>query len=103
MCMLGREAGRELGLAGGTVARRLRMQRGATMVGLVGGVFRGSSEVGRAFRREMRKHVPKAVFVEPRFTPVIGAVLLALKLADVRLASRVLSNLDAASRAVGAK
>lgn len=98
-----RQAGRELGLAGGTVARRLRMQRGATMVGMVGGVFRGSSEVGRAFRREIRHHVPKAVFIEPRFTPVIGAVLLALKLAHVGLAGEVLSNLDAASDAVGAK
>jgi len=98
-----REAGRELGLAGGAVARRLRMQRGTTMVGMVGGVFRGSSEVGRAFRREIRKHVPKAVFVEPRFTPAIGSVLLALKLAHVRLTGPVLQNLETASDAVGAK
>jgi len=98
-----RQAGRELGLAGGTVARRLRMQRGATMVGMVGGVFRGSGEVGRAFRREIRRHVPKAVFVEPRFTPVIGSVLLALKLAHVRLTGQVLQNLATASDVVGAK
>ncbi len=98
-----RQAGRELGLAGGTVARRLHMQRRATTVGMVGGVFRGSGEVGRSFRREIRKHIPKAVFAEPRFTPVIGAVFLALKLAGVRPASGLLSNLDAASQVVGVK
>jgi N-acetylglucosamine kinase-like BadF-type ATPase len=98
-----RRTGRELGLAAGAVARRLRLHRDPVMVGMVGGVFRGSSEVGRAFRREIRRHVPKAVFVEPRFTPVIGSVLLALKLAHVRLTGPVLQNLATASDVVGAK
>ncbi len=98
-----RQAGRELGLAGGTVARRLGMQRGRVTVGLVGGVFRGSEEVRRSCRREMRKHAPKAVFAEARFTPAVGSVLLALKMANVKLTGGVLSNLDAASEAAGAK
>jgi len=98
-----RRAGRELGLGAGAVARRLGMHRGAVTVGMVGGVFRGSSEVRRSFRREVRKHAAKAVFAEARFTPVIGSVLLALKLAGVRLTPKVLANLDAASQHVGAK
>ncbi|UCC67821.1 MAG: hypothetical protein JSV79_12005, partial [Armatimonadota bacterium] len=102
-CSILREAGRELGLAAGTVARRLRMHRGEVTVGMVGGVFRGSAQVRRSFRREVRRRAPKAVFAGPRFAPVIGSVLLALKLAGVRLTSRVMANLDAASAAVGAK
>jgi len=98
-----RDAGRELGLAGGAVARRLRMHRGRLLVGAVGGVFRGSREVNRAFRREMRKHAPKSLFVEPRLTPVMGSVLLALKMARVRLTKSVVQNLATASDVVGAK
>jgi N-acetylglucosamine kinase-like BadF-type ATPase len=98
-----RTAGRELGLAGGTVARRLGLHRGRCTVGQVGGVFRASRDVKASFRRETKKRVPKAVFAEPRFTPVIGSVLLALKLADVRLTKGVLANLDAASGEIGAK
>ena len=98
-----REAGRELGLAAGTVARHLRMTRGATMVGMVGGVFHGSVTVRRTFRREMRKHAPKSVFTKPRLTPALGAVLLALRLARVPLSETVLRNLAAASQVVGAK
>jgi len=98
-----RLAGRELGLAGGTVARRLRLHTGRCTVGMVGGVFRSSSEVRAAFRQETRKHIPKAVFAGPRFSPVIGSVLLALKLAGVRLTKPVLANLEAASEEIGAK
>lgn len=98
-----RQAGRELGLAGGTVARRLRMHRGNLLVGMVGGVFRNADTVRRSFRGEMRKHAPKSVFVEPRLTPAIGSVLLALKLAGVRLGGPVLRNLAMASDVVGAK
>jgi N-acetylglucosamine kinase-like BadF-type ATPase len=98
-----RAAGRELGLAGGTVARRLGLHGGACTVGMVGGVFRSSGEVRETFREETRKHIPEAVLVGPRYSPVIGSVLLALKLAGVRLTKRVLANLDAASQQVGAK
>ncbi len=98
-----REAGRELGLAAGMVAKRLKMQRGRVTVGMVGGVFRGSGAVRVSFRREVRKHAPKAVFLEPRFTPVIGSVLLALKMAEVTLAGEVVASLDAASSVIGPK
>ncbi len=76
------------------------MHRGAVTVGMVGGVFRGSAGVRPSFRREVRHHAPKAVFVEPRFAPAIGSVLLALKLVRRRLTAKVLANLDAASAAV---
>lgn len=98
-----REAGRELGLAAGTVARQLGMQRGAVTVGMVGGVFRGSARVRRAFRRKVRRHAPRARFAEPRFAPVIGSVLLALKLAGAKIGPAVSENLREASERVGAK
>jgi hypothetical protein len=43
------------------------------------------------------------MFAGARFTPVIGSVLLALRLADVRLTPEVIANLDGASEAIGAK
>ena len=85
------------------MARRLRMHRGAVTVGMVGGVFRGSGEVRRSFRREVRRHAPRAVFAGPRFAPVVGSALLALKLAGVRLRPQVIRNLEEASATVGAK
>ena len=98
-----REAGRELGLAVGAVARRLAMRRGATTVGMVGGVFQGSAIVRVSFRREVRRQVPKAAFAQPRFPPVIGCALLALKLAGARITPAVMDNLDAAARMIGPK
>ncbi len=96
-------AGRELGLSAGVVAERLAMARGRVTVSMVGGVLRGSEQVRRSFRREVRRHVPGAVFAEPRFPPVMAAVLLALKLAEVRITPQVLANLEAGSAVVGAK
>ncbi len=98
-----REAGGELGLAAGTIARRLAMHRGRTKVGTVGGVFGGSAEVRRSFRREVRTHVPQAQFQQARFAPVIGSVVLALKMSGARLTRTVLANLEKASAEIGGK
>lgn len=98
-----REAGRELGLAAGVVARKLRMHRGRVMVGMVGGVFDGSPLVRASFRREVKRRVPRATLAAARYAPVIGSVLLALKLAGAGITSEVQANLRAASRAVGSK
>jgi len=97
------EAGRELGLSAAVVAEKLGMKRGRVVVGMVGGVFRGSEAVKRGFKREVRRHAPKAVLAEPRFSPAIACVLLALRMARVRLTPGVLANLDAASAIVGVK
>ena len=96
-------AGRELGLSAAVVTEKLGLQRGPVIIGMVGGVFRGSTAVKRGFRSKVRRHAPKAVFTEPRFSPVVACVLLALRMAGVRLTSGVLANLDAASAIMGAK
>jgi N-acetylglucosamine kinase-like BadF-type ATPase len=98
-----REAGAELGLAAGAVACRLGMHRAQTVVGMVGGVFGASSEVCRSFRREVRKHMPRARFAPGRFAPVVGSVILALKMAGVRLTRATLANLETASAEIGDK
>ncbi len=98
-----RDAGRELGLSAGVVARKLGLHADPLTVGMVGGVFRGSEQVRRAFRREVRRHAPEAVFARAHFAPVIGAVLLALRMAEVQVSAEVLTNLKAASAAIGAK
>lgn len=98
-----REAGRELGLAGGVVARKLGLHRRAVTVGMVGGVFEGSALVRRSFAREVRRHAPDSRVVRARYEPVIGSVILALKMAGVALTAATRANLAAASAIVGGK
>ncbi len=98
-----RAAGAELGLSASAVARRLNMHRRAATIGMVGGIFRMSGEVRARFRQRVRRSIPEAVFASPLFAPVMGSVLLALKLAGVRITRSVLANLKAASEGVGPK
>lgn len=98
-----REAGDELGLAAAAVAERLGLARRAVTVGMVGGVFRGSPQVRASFRRAVRRRVPRAVFGEARYSPVVAAALLALRMAGVRVTAAVRRNLEAASGVVGGK
>jgi len=96
-------AGRELGLAAGVIARQLGMHRGGVVVGMVGGVFRGAPGVRQSFRRQVRRHAPQARFAEPRLSPVMASVLLALRLAGIPITGDVLGNLEAGSQVVGVK
>jgi N-acetylglucosamine kinase-like BadF-type ATPase len=98
-----REAGTELGLSAAVVARRLGMQRRKTTVGMVGGVFRMSADVRSSFRHKVRGSVPKAVFAVPLFSPAVGSVLLALRLAGIRTTRKIMANLEAASQRIGDK
>jgi N-acetylglucosamine kinase-like BadF-type ATPase len=98
-----RAAGRELGLAAVVALRELRLHSRAVTVGMVGGVFLGSALVRSSFRRQVQRQAPRAVFALPRFAPVIGSALLALKMIDVPITATVMAHLDAASEVIGAK
>ncbi len=98
-----REAGRELGISAGTIVRQLGFQEEAVPVGMIGGVAKAGAWVLRPFRREVRRHAPRAVFVQPELAPVMGSVLLALKMAEVEISEEMFANLKAASEVVGAK
>jgi hypothetical protein len=70
---------------------------------MVGGVFRMSADVRSSFRHKVRGSVPKAVFAVPLFSPAVGSVLLALRLAGIRTTRKIMANLEAASQRIGDK
>jgi len=67
----------------GAVIRRLHWPDGATAVAPVGGVFDAGSIVLRPLRAALAARAPGAVLVPPRYDPVAGALLLALRAAGV--------------------
>lgn len=76
----------------GSAARRLGFD-GEFPVAGVGGMFRASL-LKKHFAESLQKEIPAAVFVEPRFNPAIGAVLLAFKQAKIEINETLLANLD---------
>ncbi len=45
------------------------------------------------FSELLQREIPEAVFIEPRFNPAIGAVLLAYKQAKIEISETLLANL----------
>lgn len=74
-----------------SAARRLGLQENFPVAG-VGGMFRGEL-MKKHFTRFLQR-VLYAVFVEPRFNPAIGALLLAYKQANVEITESLLENLE---------
>jgi N-acetylglucosamine kinase-like BadF-type ATPase len=85
-----------------TIARRLDMSKSKPDVYCTGGVFNAGPMLLNPFRRELRRNVPRFVLRHPRFEPVIGAFILALKEHDVKMQGVTLANLESscARRAV---
>lgn len=75
---------------GGT-ARRLNFENNFPVAG-VGGMFRGLL-MRKYFQESLAKELPNAVFVEPRYNPAIGALLLAYKQAEIEINEILLANL----------
>jgi glucosamine kinase len=59
----------------------------------VGGMFRGQT-MNRFFRECLVKDVPNAIFVEPRFNPAIGALLLSYRQDGIKLSENLFANLE---------
>jgi N-acetylglucosamine kinase-like BadF-type ATPase len=78
---------------------RLGMTTLEVEIVLSGGIFKAKSNLLREIlTREVRKHVPQARFVEARYEPCVGATLLALEKAGVRLDSTLKANLERTAR-----
>jgi len=61
------------------VIRQVGMTESSLPVVVGGRVFEGESPlVYQSFKRQLKKHVPKAFFVKPEYPPVVGAYFLAL-------------------------
>lgn len=59
----------------------------------IGGMFRGAL-MKEFFAAILREKCPKAKFIEPRFGPAIGALLLAFRQAGIEITPQLLANLE---------
>jgi N-acetylglucosamine kinase-like BadF-type ATPase len=85
--------GRALATLVSTIARRLDMTRSKLDIYCTGGVFKAGPILLNPFREELRRNVPSFVLRRPRFEPVIGAFVLALKEHGVAMRGATLKNL----------
>jgi len=86
--------GRALANLVSTVARRLDMTMSKPDIYCTGGVFKAGPVLLYPFKRELRRTVPSFVLRHPRFEPVIGAFILALKEHGVAMRGLTLANLE---------
>jgi N-acetylglucosamine kinase-like BadF-type ATPase len=86
--------GRALANFVSTIARRLDMTKSKPDIYCTGGVFKAGPVLLNPFRRELRKNVLRFVLRHPRFEPVIGAFILALKEHGVAMDGVALANLE---------
>jgi N-acetylglucosamine kinase-like BadF-type ATPase len=86
--------GRALANLVSTVARRLDMTMSKPDIYCTGGVFKAGPVLLDPFKRELRRTVPSFVLRHPRFEPVIGAFILALKEHGVAMRGLTLANLE---------
>lgn len=88
------EAAGELVEAALSVIRKLRMKRGEVEVVLCGGTFEYHDVLESLVKANLRRALPNAVLVRPKFDPAVGAVLLGLKSLRVKLDRGLLERLQ---------
>lgn len=89
-----RDAGRELANTVCGVIRRLGMEKDEFPIGLIGGVFKAGELVMKPLEEAVREVAPRSYLTHPRFPPVIGASLIALEKAGVRIDDGILDNVE---------
>jgi len=77
------EAAAGLAAIAGAVIARLSWPNGTVALAPVGGVFRAGPVLLQPLKGALARRAPGAVLVPPRFAPAVGALLLALRAADV--------------------
>ncbi len=65
------------------VVGRLTWPDGTVAVAPVGGMFKAGPVLLRPLKTAMAAHIPRAILVPPRFSPAVGALLLALQTGGV--------------------
>ncbi len=87
-------AGRALADLGVAVVRRLEIDSAGYSLVLAGGVRRLGHWVLDPFHAAVREACPRIRLREPRFSPAVGAVMLALRAGGVAWSDKVLANLE---------
>jgi N-acetylglucosamine kinase-like BadF-type ATPase len=90
-------AGRELGRLGAAVIHRLGLGDAKFAVVPFGGVFKAGELILGSFRETIHATAPNAVIIQPKFQPMVGAVLLALKGIDVAIDEQIIANIEQSS------
>ncbi|HYF92396.1 MAG TPA: BadF/BadG/BcrA/BcrD ATPase family protein [Symbiobacteriaceae bacterium] len=91
-------AGDELGLAVGTVIRRLGLTGEAVPVAMVGGVIARDGRVRQALERRVRQAAPAARLELPRLEPALGALLEGFAALGIAVTEERLAQWEAVSR-----
>ncbi|NLB73992.1 MAG: hypothetical protein GX795_08220 [Firmicutes bacterium] len=78
-CWILDQAGAELGIAAGAVAKALNMEDTEFPCVTTGGVFKSGSRVTHALMRELMKVAHISALTQPEFPPVAGAYFLGLR------------------------
>jgi N-acetylglucosamine kinase-like BadF-type ATPase len=92
------EAGRELALAANVVIARLGLANQTFHLAYSGGVFKSGEWVLRPFRECVLAAAPAVRLGAPRYTPVIGGVMLGLNALGTKLTEEVLGRLGEMGR-----
>ena len=87
-------AGRELAFTASAVIKRLSLS-GEFPLALCGGSFKLGSFFTSSFKDEIRKISPDCLIGFPRFPPMIGSAILALKNIGVKIGPQILENMEA--------
>ena len=74
-----KQAGAELGIAAGAVAKALKMESLVFPCVTTGGVFKSGDYVRDSLMRELVKAAPLSRLTRPEFPPVVGAYFLGLR------------------------
>ncbi len=77
------EAAAGLAATATAVLKRLTWPDGMVALAPVGGVFRAGRVILDPLKAAVTAHVPGAVLVPPRYTPAVGALLLAMQAAGI--------------------
>ncbi len=89
-----RRAGRKLGEIALAVIRKLHMDEHFVLVSGVGGVFLASDLIWGPYRDTVLAGHPKARVIAPRFSPLIGSLLLAYKQGAITISEELLRCLE---------
>jgi len=94
-CRILREAAQELALSAAVVIKGLGLAGTHPEVACIGGVFKAGSPILEPLQAALQAEVPDARLLKPRFPPVIGALFLAYRKADIPLEEPLLERLRA--------
>ncbi len=88
-----KDAGQELALSAIAVIKNLALDERVT-VATAGSVFNAGRTLMESFEETLRSYNANLEIISPRFKPVIGALLLALKENGIEISNEILDNLS---------